>query len=253
MKQPITAFDKTYPSYTALAADFDLDRQLVYTRIKTYLWSPEKAVLTAKHGSIRKSYSDHALLLKYPTLFKTVNQTREFVERFKLLKHIVTKEYSKQRKVLIKHLTPRHFDNMIQSGHGRYSIGRFLAEPILAKSIGCIYLAKIPFNDHSYYIKVGISKYLNAAKRKRSLPTGTIILGSQQAELHRCFQAEQIMLNELKQIDITIPNNFRFEGYSEILALISAKSPVNKKYITRLRTALKETKPYENFVKTRRK
>ena len=111
----------------------------------------------------------------------------------------------------------------------------------------------IPAVDETFYLKVGISKYLNAAKRKNSLPKGTIILASPQVELHRCFQAEQIMLNELKQIDMTIPKNCRFEGYSEILTLISAKSPVNKKYMNRLRTALQETKPYESFVKTRRK
>ncbi|MDX2366962.1 MAG: hypothetical protein QNK36_00880 [Colwellia sp.] len=91
MKQPITAFYQTYPSYTALAAAFDLDRQLVYTRIKTYHWSPEKAVLTSKHGSIRKSYSDHALLLKSPILFKSVNNSRELVERFKHLKYKMNK------------------------------------------------------------------------------------------------------------------------------------------------------------------
>lgn len=100
---------------------------------------------------------------------------------------------------------------------------------------------------------MGISKHLNASKRKSSLPKGTIILASQQAELHRCFQAEQIMLNELKQINITIPKYCRFEGYSEVLALISANSSIKKKYIDRLRSALKETNTYEYFVKSGRK
>ena len=161
----------------------------------------------------------------------------------------MNKECLKLKKLLKKRFARRHSDNIIQSGHGRYSTGRFIAEPNLAKSTGCIYLAKIPAKNETFYLKVGISQYLNPSKRKSSLPKGTIILAYQQAELHRCFQAEQVMLKELKRSDIIIPRFCRFEGYSEILALISAKSSIKRKYIHRLKSALKETKSYEEFFK----
>jgi len=248
MRKTISAFNTEYPSYTALAADYDQDRELVYNRIKTYGWSPEKAVLTDKHGSIRKSYSDHALLLKSPLLFKIINKVRESVVRIKSFKKEIVKQCSKRIKTAKKEFRALTIDNIVTKGHGRYSLGRFKAEPDLAKSIGCLYLAKIPLSN-SFYLKIGISKYLNASERKKSLPKGTEIVDYQHAELHRCFQAEQFMLKEFKQKDLIIPKHERFEGYSEVLTLIPAKSSISNQYFLRLRSSLKETKPYNKFIK----
>ncbi|WP_019027940.1 hypothetical protein [Colwellia piezophila] len=249
MKKTISAFNTEYPTYTALAAYFGQDRELVYNRIKTYGWSPEKAVLTDKHGSIRKSYSDHALLLKSPLLFKIINKARESVERIKRFKKEIVKQCSKRIKTAKKAFIALTIDNVVTKGHGRYSLGRFKAKPDLAKSIGCLYLAKIPLGNNSFYLKIGISKYLNPSERKKSLPKGTEILDSQHAELHRCFQAEQIMLKEFKQKGLVIPKHDRFEGYSEVLTLIPAKSSINNQYVLGLRSSLKETKPYNKFIK----
>lgn len=247
MTKPIIAFNTQYPTYTALAADFGKDRQLVYTRIKTYGWSPEKAVLTDKHGSIRKSYSDNALLLKSPLLFKVINKVRESVVRIKRFHAEMVKQYSKGKKVAKKAFKMRSIVKVIPKGHGKYSIGRFKADPILANTIGCIYLAKVPIGD-IYYLKIGISKFLAASERKKSLPKGTVIIKYLHTELHKCFQAEQVMLTELKQEELVIHKFSRFEGYSELLTLMPDKLSLHKIYYLRLKSALKETKSYDEFI-----
>lgn len=249
MTKPITAFNIVYPSCAALAADFNLDRQLVYTRIKTHKWSPEKAVLTEKHGSIRKSYTDHPFLLKSPLLFKVINKARESVQRIKSFKEEVVKLYSKRIKIAKKAFRARSKGTVIPKGHGRYSLGRFKAEPALANHMGCIYLALIPLKNGSFYLKIGISKHLNASKRSSSLPKGTKILNSKNSELHRCFQTEQLMLEEFKEKGLEITKYERFDGYTEVLTLLSAKASIDSQYFRRLKKLLKDTKDYKEFIK----
>lgn len=141
----------------------------------------------------------------------------------------------------------RSLVKVIPKGHGKYSIGRFKADPTLANTIGCVYLAKVPV-DGIFYLKIGISKYLEASERKKSLPKGTVILKYHHTELHKCFQAEQVMLTELKQEELVIHKFSRFEGYSELLTLMPDKSSLNKVYFLRLKSALKETKSYDEFI-----
>lgn len=249
MKIPLIAFGKPYANYSALAADYGQDRDLVYNRIKTNGWSPEKAVLTEKHGSIRKSYSDHAILLKSPLLFKIVNRARESVEHLKSFKKEIVKQCSKRIKMAKKVFRARPMANIAIIGHGRYSLGRFKAEPVLANNIGCIYLALIPIKNGCFYLKVGISKHRDATKRSSSLPKGAIILNSKNAELHRCFQAEQLILKELKEEGLKITKYERFDGYTEVLSLMPTKPTKNNQYFLRLKKILKETKNYKEFIK----
>ena len=248
MKPPIKAFNTVYPSYTALAAAYKMDRQLVYTRIHTYKWPPEKAVLTRKHGSIRKTYSDHPLLLKYPIIFHNWHKLQEAIERLKRLKVTTLKKCITTIKQVKKAVNSPPEEKVVM-GHGRYSLGRFKSSPQLAKSRGCIYLATIPHGEHSFYLKIGISKYIDANTRNNSLPSGSKILKQEVAELHRCFQAEQIILKEEKQEGFVIPPLLRFQGYSEVLMQLPLKSKVKQDYYARLKSAIEETKYYDEFIR----
>ena len=62
----IVAFGVQYQSYKALAENFNQDPHLIRCRINRYGWSTEKAVLTPKHGAMKKDIL--ATLFCYYTL-----------------------------------------------------------------------------------------------------------------------------------------------------------------------------------------
>ena len=137
----------------------------------------------------------------------------------------------------------------VTQGHGKYSLGSLQRDETLASSLGCIYLALVPSSSEEYYFKIGISKYPNANERKKSLPKGSQIFDSQAHELHRCFQAEQEILSLLKDQNINFSKCEQFDGYTEVLCKFPRRYGCILKYKLAIRKALKNTKPFDEFLK----
>jgi hypothetical protein len=57
------------------------------------------------------------------------------------------------------------------------------------------------------------------------------------------------MLKEFKEKGLKITKYERFDGYTEVLTLISAKASMDSHYFRRLKKLLKETKNHKEFIK----
>ena len=245
----IVVFNKTYPTYKALAEDFGLDAHLVRVRINSYGWPIEKAVLTPKHASIKRGYSQHPLLLKHPALFKLWHQCEFKRQSFVKQKNKIVKKVKVQRKNTTKALVRlmSYIDNRDVIGHGRYTKYRLQCDHSLALQHGCVYLALIPSKDGGFYLKVGISKYLTADKRKASLPKGSMIISSVSHELHRCFQAEQIILKTLRDLSFDFDHSDWFDGYTEVLCRLPERNSSKKSYKKALKNAVNQTVSFKEL------
>jgi hypothetical protein len=123
-------------------------------RMSQYKKPMHEALYTPKYHSCKKSCEDHESRAfnskgERAKYWGTYNaRVESLLAKGLLLKEALTKEVEKKSRAIQVKKTV--------SGHGRYSVGRFINNPELALTSGCLYLLLVIINN-KYHLKVGIT------------------------------------------------------------------------------------------------